>query len=255
MDHKQMIAELEAEQSMFVRTAPGASTSNGKSLTLTGRPTPSNALKNPSPTRAAQRRGSFFVRTTTVARIGVQSPPTRAASRPPRRRLWPLDPGCGLAIPIVRRARPPESTEADTLRTLHPRPIDRPPGDTHMSVNTSGEGGGDSAIVFEQRIQDLCHDEIFEAGTGTEVAYDLMKNELLLDGSARLNLATFVTTWMPPAAAALFFNGRQEHDRQGRIPADRRDRVTVQSSGPWAGIPACCSESCEHGACRGGGDI
>jgi glutamate decarboxylase len=35
------------------------------------------------------------------------------------------------------------------------------------------------------------------------VAYDLISNELLLDGSARLNLATFVTTWMPPPAAAL----------------------------------------------------
>jgi glutamate decarboxylase len=57
--------------------------------------------------------------------------------------------------------------------------------------------------VFEQRVRDLCHDEIFEKGVGTEVAYDLIANELLLDGSARLNLATFVTTWMPPAAAAL----------------------------------------------------
>jgi glutamate decarboxylase len=57
--------------------------------------------------------------------------------------------------------------------------------------------------VFEQRIQDLCRDELFERGTGTEVAYDLISNELLLDGSARLNLATFVTTWMPPPAAAL----------------------------------------------------
>ena len=59
------------------------------------------------------------------------------------------------------------------------------------------------ALVFEQRIQDLCHDRLFEQGTGTEVAYDLISNELLLDGSARLNLATFVSTWMPPRAAAL----------------------------------------------------
>jgi glutamate decarboxylase len=35
------------------------------------------------------------------------------------------------------------------------------------------------------------------------VAYDLLTNELLLDGSARLNLATFVTTWMPPHASRL----------------------------------------------------
>jgi glutamate decarboxylase len=72
-----------------------------------------------------------------------------------------------------------------------------------MSVQTDGGGAGGTALVLEQRIQSLCHDELFEHGTGSEVAYDLIANELLLDGSARLNLATFVTTWMPPPAAAL----------------------------------------------------
>jgi glutamate decarboxylase len=72
-----------------------------------------------------------------------------------------------------------------------------------MSGQTKADGAGDSALVFEQRIQDLCRDGLFERGTGTEVAYDLISNELLLDGSARLNLATFVTTWMPPPAGAL----------------------------------------------------
>ena len=36
-----------------------------------------------------------------------------------------------------------------------------------------------------------------------EVAYQLIHDELLLDGSARLNLATFVTTWMEPQARQL----------------------------------------------------
>ena len=36
-----------------------------------------------------------------------------------------------------------------------------------------------------------------------DVAYQLIKDELLLDGSARLNLATFVTTWMEPQALKL----------------------------------------------------
>ncbi len=35
------------------------------------------------------------------------------------------------------------------------------------------------------------------------VAYQLIHDELLLDGSSRLNLATFVTTWMEPEARAL----------------------------------------------------
>src|ERR1700710_2270598 len=36
-----------------------------------------------------------------------------------------------------------------------------------------------------------------------DVAYQLVHDELLLDGSARLNLATFVTTWMEPQAKQL----------------------------------------------------
>jgi glutamate decarboxylase len=40
-------------------------------------------------------------------------------------------------------------------------------------------------------------------GMSGEEAYELISSELLLDGSARLNLATFVTTWMPPHAARL----------------------------------------------------
>jgi glutamate decarboxylase len=36
-----------------------------------------------------------------------------------------------------------------------------------------------------------------------DVAYQLIHDELLLDGSARLNLATFVTTWMEPQARTL----------------------------------------------------
>ena len=40
-------------------------------------------------------------------------------------------------------------------------------------------------------------------GLGSAAAYDFITAELTLDGAARLNLATFVTTWMPPLAATL----------------------------------------------------
>ncbi|HET6213623.1 MAG TPA: glutamate decarboxylase [Micromonosporaceae bacterium] len=36
-----------------------------------------------------------------------------------------------------------------------------------------------------------------------DVAYQMVHDELMLDGNARLNLATFVTTWMEPQASAL----------------------------------------------------
>ena len=45
--------------------------------------------------------------------------------------------------------------------------------------------------------------ELPERELDPEVAYDLIHDELMLDGNARLNLATFVTTWMEPQAERL----------------------------------------------------
>jgi glutamate decarboxylase len=42
-----------------------------------------------------------------------------------------------------------------------------------------------------------------KSGMNPDVAYQLVHDELMLDGNARLNLATFVTTWMEPQAARL----------------------------------------------------
>ncbi|HEX3830842.1 MAG TPA: glutamate decarboxylase [Solirubrobacteraceae bacterium] len=46
-------------------------------------------------------------------------------------------------------------------------------------------------------------DSLPAGGIGAENAYELISSELLLDGQSRLNLATFVTTWMPSAGARL----------------------------------------------------
>jgi glutamate decarboxylase len=40
-------------------------------------------------------------------------------------------------------------------------------------------------------------------GLTPEVAYQVVKDELMLEGNAHMNLATFVTTWMEPAASRL----------------------------------------------------
>jgi glutamate decarboxylase len=45
--------------------------------------------------------------------------------------------------------------------------------------------------------------KLLDEGMDASMAYEVLTNELLLDGQARLNLATFVTTWMPSTAAAL----------------------------------------------------
>ena len=60
-------------------------------------------------------------------------------------------------------------------------------------------------------------------------AYQIVHDELMLDGNARLNLATFVSTWMEPQAARLMAETlRQEHDRQGRVPADGGARAALR---------------------------
>ncbi len=46
-------------------------------------------------------------------------------------------------------------------------------------------------------------DHLPDNGLGNDSAYEVISSELLLDGQARLNLATFVTTWMPKPAELL----------------------------------------------------
>jgi glutamate decarboxylase len=46
-------------------------------------------------------------------------------------------------------------------------------------------------------------DEIPAGELAPDVAYQMIHDELMLDGNARLNLATFVTTWMEPQAQTL----------------------------------------------------
>jgi glutamate decarboxylase len=63
--------------------------------------------------------------------------------------------------------------------------------------------GTPSRLIQDAEAGSPSRHRLHEEGVGGEVAYDLITNELFLDGSARLNLATFVTTWMPPIGAQL----------------------------------------------------
>ncbi len=75
-------------------------------------------------------------------------------------------------------------------------------------IVTTPPSDDDAASIASSLIRDasaaaLPLHQLPERGSGSDVAYDLITNELLLDGSARLNLATFVTTSMPRRAADL----------------------------------------------------
>ncbi len=58
--------------------------------------------------------------------------------------------------------------------------------------------GASGAKTVELPVDTLAAD-----GMGTEDAYELIRAALLLDGQSRLNLATFVTTWMPALGGRL----------------------------------------------------
>ncbi len=59
------------------------------------------------------------------------------------------------------------------------------------------------AVARAQDAAELPVHRLGESGLDGETAYELISSELLLDGQARLNLATFVTTYMPSLAARL----------------------------------------------------
>ncbi len=77
-----------------------------------------------------------------------------------------------------------------------------------MALSTHRTGGhhrhppAASVHHAEPELQ-IPHHSLLEHGLGEQLSYELLTNELLLDGQARLNLATFVTTWMPSLAARL----------------------------------------------------
>jgi glutamate decarboxylase len=52
-------------------------------------------------------------------------------------------------------------------------------------------------------VERVPRDELPAGGMAPDVAYQIIHDELMLDGNARLNLATFVTTWMEPQADEL----------------------------------------------------
>jgi glutamate decarboxylase len=74
---------------------------------------------------------------------------------------------------------------------------------THPKNGTSA-AASDLAVApiftLERRIP---RHELSEGEIPADVAYQVIHDELMLDGNARMNLATFVTTWMEPQAEKL----------------------------------------------------
>ncbi|EMF28280.1 MULTISPECIES: glutamate decarboxylase [Streptomyces] len=87
---------------------------------------------------------------------------------------------------------------------LHPG---RPAGERPMSVNPflgpANPVGDMTSAPPKHRLAD--------GPMAPSTAYQLVHDELMLDGNARLNLATFVTTWMEPQAGLLMAECRDKN--------------------------------------------
>ena len=92
------------------------------------------------------------------------------------------------------------------------------------------------------------------------VAYQLIHDELMLDGNARLNLATFVTTWMEPEAARLLAECSDKNmiDKdEYPVTAELESRCVNMLADVWrapeGGHPQGCSTLGSSEACMLGG--
>jgi glutamate decarboxylase len=74
---------------------------------------------------------------------------------------------------------------------------------THPKADTGPTDDLSIAPLFTRECHRLPRHELPEGELPPEVAYQVVHDELMLDGNARLNLATFVSTWMEPQAERL----------------------------------------------------
>ena len=76
---------------------------------------------------------------------------------------------------------------------LHTK-VDESAGDTELEINP---------VYFREKSYTIPRYQLPEHGVLARTALQVVRDELILDGNARLNLATFVTTWMEPEAELL----------------------------------------------------
>src|SRR5438876_6353829 len=92
----------------------------------------------------------------------------------------------------------PARSEAETLKEASvtvARKVHSTRRDETLATNPLVAGLPDSGEIPRYRLPD--------GEMPPDAAYQLVHDELMVDGNARLNLATFVTTWMEPQAARL----------------------------------------------------
>jgi glutamate decarboxylase len=73
----------------------------------------------------------------------------------------------------------------------------------HPKVSAASTSDLSLAPIFSQETDRIPRHVMPAGSIPPDVAYQIVHDELMLDGNARMNLATFVTTWMEPQAEKL----------------------------------------------------
>lgn len=109
-------------------------------------------------------------------------------------------------------------------------------------------------------VGEVPRDRIPESGLPPDTAYQIVHDELLLDGNARLNLASFVTTWMEPQARRLMdecvdknFIDRDEYPQTTELERRCVRMIAGLWSAPSDGPATGCSTTGSSEACMLGG--
>jgi len=80
------------------------------------------------------------------------------------------------------------------MAALHRRVPEEESAGTDLDINP---------VYFREKTDVIPRFRLAEHGVLPRTALQVVRDELILDGNARLNLATFVTTWMEPQADRL----------------------------------------------------
>jgi len=124
--------------------------------------------------------------------------------------------------------------------------------------NRRRQGRPDLSVnpVFTREPVKIPRNEFPATGIDPDIAYQIVHDELMLDGNARLNLATFVTTWMEPQVTTLmtesFDKNMIDKDEYPRT-ADLELRCVRMLAGLWhardVDEPIGCSTTGSSEAC------
>ncbi len=74
---------------------------------------------------------------------------------------------------------------------------------THPQADSTTKNEVSVAPLFSLETQHVPRNRLPDREMAPDVAYQIVHDELMLDGNARMNLATFVSTWMEPQAVRL----------------------------------------------------